>query len=185
MGCLTFLQGIFPTQGSNPRLICHQHWDTGSLPLAPAGKPSLKSSHHLMKRRLTFKFLNTNLGLACTTFIGAFIIIGATPGRVIYILRLWWLETSVKQKSSYPQVLLQNQGDGWESTWQVWCFYQHHWCHLQLTGIGTQSQLLKGSSSVLLCKLLPSQVPSLPTPRGFSQLTAPSPSLFLPPHPTI
>ena len=147
MGCLTFLQGIFPTQGSNPRLICHQHWDTGSLPLAPAGKPSLKSSHHLMKGRLTFKFLNTNLGPACTTYIGAFIIIGATPGRVIYILRLWWLETSVKQKSSYPQVLLQNQGDGWESTWQVCCFYQHHWCHLQLTGIGTQSQLLKGSSS--------------------------------------
>ena len=161
VGCHTFLQGVFLTQGSNPRLICHLHWGTGSLPLAPVGKPSLKSSHHLMKRRLNFKFLNMNLGPACTTFIGAFIIIGVTLGRVIYILGLWWLDTSVKRKSSYPQMLLQNQDDGWESTWWACCFCQHHWHHLQWAGIGTQSQLLKCSSSVLLCKLLPSQAPSL------------------------
>ena len=53
----------------------------------------------------------------------------------------------------------------------VCCFYQHHWYHMQLTGIGMQNQLLKWSSSVLLCKLLPSQAPSLPTTRGSSQLT--------------
>ena len=110
---------------------------------------------------------------------------GYSWGGVIYILGLWWLDTSVKRKSSYPQVLLRNQGDGWESTWRACCFHQHHWYHLQLTGIGMQSQLLKCSSSVLLCKLLPSQAPSLPPPRGSSQLTAPSPGLFLPPHPTI
>ena len=33
------LQGIFPTQGSNPRLLCLLHWQVGSLPLAPLGKP--------------------------------------------------------------------------------------------------------------------------------------------------
>ena len=33
------LQGIFPTQGFNPRLLCLLHWQVGSL--APSGKPSL------------------------------------------------------------------------------------------------------------------------------------------------
>ena len=29
------LQGIFPTQGSNPCLLCLLHWQAGSLPLVP------------------------------------------------------------------------------------------------------------------------------------------------------
>ena len=36
MGCYFFLQGIFPTQGSNPRLL---HRQAGSLPLSPQGGP--------------------------------------------------------------------------------------------------------------------------------------------------
>ena len=35
-----FLQGIFPTQGLNPCLLCLLHWQVGSLPLAPLGSPS-------------------------------------------------------------------------------------------------------------------------------------------------
>ena len=31
--------GIFPTQGSNPCLLHLLHWQVGSLPLAPPGKP--------------------------------------------------------------------------------------------------------------------------------------------------
>ena len=31
-------QGIFPTQGLNPHLLCLLHWQVGSLPLAPPGK---------------------------------------------------------------------------------------------------------------------------------------------------
>ena len=30
--------GIFPTQGSNPCLLCHLHWQADSLPLVPPGK---------------------------------------------------------------------------------------------------------------------------------------------------
>ena len=41
IGCHTLLQGIFPNQGSNPRLLCLLHWQAGSLPLAPPGKPLL------------------------------------------------------------------------------------------------------------------------------------------------
>ena len=36
VGCHALLQGILLTQGSNPRLL---HWQMGSLPLVPPGKP--------------------------------------------------------------------------------------------------------------------------------------------------
>ena len=39
VGCLALLQEIFLPQGSNPNLLCLLHWQVGSLPLAPTGKP--------------------------------------------------------------------------------------------------------------------------------------------------
>ena len=39
LGCHVLLQGIFPTQGSNPSLLYLVHWHTGSLSLMPPGKP--------------------------------------------------------------------------------------------------------------------------------------------------
>ena len=39
MGCHALLQGIFLTPGSNLHLLCLWHWQAGSLPLAPTGKP--------------------------------------------------------------------------------------------------------------------------------------------------
>ena len=41
-GCHALLQEIFPTQGSNPHLLCLLHWQAGSLPLAPPGKPKIR-----------------------------------------------------------------------------------------------------------------------------------------------
>ena len=38
VGCHFLLQGIFPTQGSN---LCLLHWQAGSLPIAPPGKPKV------------------------------------------------------------------------------------------------------------------------------------------------
>ena len=37
--CHALLQGIFPTQGSNPPLLCLLHWLVDSSPLVPPGKP--------------------------------------------------------------------------------------------------------------------------------------------------
>ena len=37
VGCLTLLQGIFPTQGWNPSLLSLLHWQEASLPLLPPG----------------------------------------------------------------------------------------------------------------------------------------------------
>ena len=39
VGCCARLQGIFPTQGSNLGLL---HWQVGSLPPAPPGKPCVQ-----------------------------------------------------------------------------------------------------------------------------------------------
>ena len=38
-GCHALLQEIFPTQISNPRLLCLLHWQAGSLPPTPLGSP--------------------------------------------------------------------------------------------------------------------------------------------------
>ena len=45
VGCHALFQGIFPTQGSSqPRdqtcISCLLHWQAGSLPLVPLGKPT-------------------------------------------------------------------------------------------------------------------------------------------------
>ena len=39
MGCHFLLQGVFLTQKLNPHLLHLLHWQAGSLPLAPPGKP--------------------------------------------------------------------------------------------------------------------------------------------------
>ena len=39
VGCHSLLQGVFPTQGTNPCLLCLPHWQAGSSPLVPPGKP--------------------------------------------------------------------------------------------------------------------------------------------------
>ena len=39
MGCYALLQGIFLTQGLNLHFLCLLHWQMGSLPLVPPGKP--------------------------------------------------------------------------------------------------------------------------------------------------
>ena len=38
LGCRFLLQGIFPTQGSNPCLLYLVYWQVGSLPLVPHRK---------------------------------------------------------------------------------------------------------------------------------------------------
>ena len=41
VGCHALFQGIFPTLGLKPSLLFLLHWVAGSLPLVPAGKPSV------------------------------------------------------------------------------------------------------------------------------------------------
>ena len=44
VGCYFFLQGIFPTQGLNPHLLCFLHWQVGSLPPSYLGSQWCRSA---------------------------------------------------------------------------------------------------------------------------------------------
>ena len=52
LDCHALLQGIFPTQGSNRCLLRLLHWQVGSLPQAPPGKPKSKSRNLLINKFL-------------------------------------------------------------------------------------------------------------------------------------
>ena len=45
-GVISSSRGIFPTQGLNSCLLCLLHWEAGSLPLAPPGKPCIHTHTH-------------------------------------------------------------------------------------------------------------------------------------------
>ena len=45
VGCHFLLQGISPTQGSNPHLLCFLHWQADSLPLSHLRCPPAQVSH--------------------------------------------------------------------------------------------------------------------------------------------
>ena len=53
VGCHFLLQGIFLTQVSNPHLLCLLHWQVGSLPLVPTGKPNTPNSMDYPKDSVT------------------------------------------------------------------------------------------------------------------------------------
>ena len=57
VGCQFLLQGIFPTQGSNPHLLCLLHWQVESLLPHHLGSPIfVKSCNHLFNRIYIFPF---------------------------------------------------------------------------------------------------------------------------------
>ena len=57
MGCHALLQGIFPTQGLNPCLLCLLHWQACSLPLAPPRKPHVLNRYNFRKMITPFALL--------------------------------------------------------------------------------------------------------------------------------
>ena len=72
MSCHAFLQGIFPTQESNQRLLRLLHWQAGSLPIVPPEKPN-----HLSQ------FLETNLS-PYKSPIGSVSLENSSPIRVSF-----------------------------------------------------------------------------------------------------
>ena len=74
VGYHALLQGMFPTQGSNPRLLGLLHWQVGSLLLVPPRKPLMNGSPSLFCFSVT-QWLNwawrfhLRWGTAIITFI--------------------------------------------------------------------------------------------------------------------
>ena len=54
VGCHVLLQGIFPTQGWNPGMLCLLHWQVVSLLLAPPGK--LQKTDFIVFKKETEEF---------------------------------------------------------------------------------------------------------------------------------
>ena len=54
--CHALLQGIFPTKRLNLPFLCLLHWQAGSLPLAPPGKPNFCSTEHIYWKKRTMQF---------------------------------------------------------------------------------------------------------------------------------
>ena len=60
VSCRALLQGIFPTQGLNPRLLCLPYWQAGSLPLVWPGKPPTVGQSH-WNNPTEYSFCSTTL----------------------------------------------------------------------------------------------------------------------------
>ena len=55
--CHALLQWVFLTQGSNPRILCLLHWQAGSLPLVPSGKPSSLINRSLLNSNISISLI--------------------------------------------------------------------------------------------------------------------------------
>ena len=65
VGCRGLLQGIFPTQGSKQCLLGLLHWQAGSWPRAPPGKPSPSQNWARESPDATVLSASFNLVVSC------------------------------------------------------------------------------------------------------------------------
>ena len=64
--CHALLQGIFPTQGLNPHLLCLLHLQADSLPIEPPGKPNVvfrdqQTTTNLLYNNIIYDFLKISV----------------------------------------------------------------------------------------------------------------------------
>ena len=50
VSCPFLFQGIFPTQGSNPYLLCLLYWQVSSLPLSHWGSPMFSTDNNMLPK---------------------------------------------------------------------------------------------------------------------------------------
>ena len=93
VGCHALLQGIFPTQGSN-HVSCLLHWQAGSLPLVPPGRPKVLvmvqiTKTSIIERKLVYLVYNM---LRCKFLCNFYIFSSASLVRH----RAWRITTSAR-----------------------------------------------------------------------------------------
>ena len=93
VGWHALLQGIFPSQGLNLHLLCPLHWQAGSLPLAPPGKP--KYIHVKVKVKLL-----SRAGL-CDPMDCS--LSGSSVHGIFQASVLEWIAVSFSRGSSWPR----------------------------------------------------------------------------------
>ena len=68
VGCHALFQGIFLTQGSNLGLLSLLHWQAGSLPLVPHGKPIAEFYLLVICKEFLYLYLYWRILVSCTLF---------------------------------------------------------------------------------------------------------------------
>ena len=94
VGYYALPQGIFPTQGWNPRLLCLLHWQAGSLPLLPPGKPQNRAQH-IIKSQCEVKGAQSGLTLCNPT--------DCTVHGILQARILEWVAVFFSRPSSRPR----------------------------------------------------------------------------------
>ena len=104
VGCHFLLQGIFPTQGSNLRIL---HWQVDSLPLAPLRTPTIFHIYVFFLNRLSYDSTSKWRG----RFFRIIQLISPVPGFLVpselvlcYICTLWGTGTLSRVRACHPGV---------------------------------------------------------------------------------
>ena len=127
MSCYFLLQGISPTQELNPHLLHLLHWQAGSLPLVPPGKPFQRSKWAEMPKfmlaadleTLTFPASSLYLRFQATMYPGISVwflpicsyFLSSSPSPTVWI-SLLQDGFVMRQRFWVEQSELQNQRDG-------------------------------------------------------------------------
>ena len=86
VGCHALLQGIFPSQGSNPCLLHLLHWQAGSLPLAPPEKSTCRQCKHIIfSQRGGGKYTHTHTHTHTHKYIHSFLCVHIYAHTCIHI----------------------------------------------------------------------------------------------------
>ena len=145
-GCHFLLQGIFLTQGSNPRLL---HWQADSLPLSHLGNPLLKYQifeiifkvpHFMLFKALVhhFKILRQTLGGWGT--------------KGLFIILIWWRHWARTDRGLTPP-----------------CPLGHQWTKTANTGPHLPVHCQPLRSTLPNAALLHSQTFAAPSPSSLAQ----------------
>ena len=105
MGCHALLQGIFLTQGLNPCLLHLLHWQEGSLPLAPPGKPIIYNGN-----TCNFVFYFTTLLYASLV---AQLVKNLPAMQETWVQSLCWEDPLEKGKATHSSIL------SWRILWTI------------------------------------------------------------------
>ena len=111
MGCCALLQGIFPTQGLNPRLLHLLHWLVCSLPLVPPGKLNAMAAVMWM----CYALLSSGLW-ACSSFL--------LP-KPSFVSSLCWVDFYSHLRSHLTHHLPQEASPRRPHSTLCWLLYQH------------------------------------------------------------
>ena len=129
VGCHYLFQGIFLTQGSKLHLLRLLHWQAGSSPLVPPGKPHKKWYKGCVLPWLVFP---CDLGADFTKL---------THFCSLITNRLWWRENSQRRSVMSPcEPLRRCSAEPWctrntsrspcsKDISKLWILYQPRWLH--------------------------------------------------------